>query len=406
MKRESVIPGIITVVLTVLLCAYIGYQAYRAFYNPVRTVSAVYTEVDDAVQLEGCIVRDESLIVKNFGSGVLEMNMYEGEKVASGSAVAVIYADENSARKSHEAAELTEQIDRITALYSRSGEVYDIDAANDRIYEYAVSLVRMQQEPFSDNTDAMVEELKQQTLLREYIYRDKSELVSVIDGLKNEKTKLGKAASVKSRIYAPRAGYFSHNSDGFESTLKPELVLNGSLSEFEQARAKYATPDANAVGKLISSNIWYFAAVVDAKSAERFKLGNDMVLKFQDKSLPQVEGEVVRLTEPQNGKVLAVFECNTHISDFTKVREATVQAVIKTYSGLKVPREALRVDEDGRNGVYCLIDSQVKFKPIEIIFEKDSYYVAKYDSSDTKSLLLYDEIVVSAKNLTNRKIVK
>jgi NAD(P)-dependent dehydrogenase (short-subunit alcohol dehydrogenase family) len=86
--------------------------------------------------------------------------------------------------------------------------------------------------------------------------------------------------------------------------------------------------------------------------------------------------------------------------------EATAQAVVRTYEGLKVPREALRVDENGQNGVYCLIDSQVKFKPIEIIFEKDSYYVAKYDSSDIKSLLLYDEIVVSAKNLENKKIVK
>jgi len=131
-----------------------------------------------------------------------------------------------------------------------------------------------------------------------------------------------------------------------------------------------------------------------------------MTLKFQDKALPDVEGELVRITDKENGKVLVVFECNTHIGDFTKVRNTTALAVVKTYVGLKVPREALRVDEEGNNGVYCLIDSQVKFKKIQIIFEKDSYYIAAYDSSDTKSLLLYDEIVVSAKNLENKKIIK
>lgn len=406
MKQESVVSRLITFVLALLLCAYIGYQVYRAVYNPVRTVSAVYTEVDDSVQIDGYVIRDESVMVKNYGSGVLEMNMYEGERVASGSAVAVIYADEASASKSHEAAELDEQIKRMTTLYSQSGESYDIDAANDRISEYAVSLVRMQQEGEAESTDTAVEELKLQTLMREYIYRDKAELLSVIDELKAEKAKLGAAASVKSRIYAPRAGYFSQSADGYEAVLSSKLALTASPSGFEDACGKYATPDANTVGKIISSNIWYFAAVIDEKSAERLKSGTEMALKFQDKSLPEVEGEVVRITEPENGKVLVVFECNTHIGSFTKVRKTTAQAVIKTYSGLKVPREALRVDEDGRNGVYCLIDSQVKFKPVEVIFEKDSYYVSKYDTADTKSLLLYDEIVVSAKNLENKKIVK
>ena len=66
----------------------------------------------------------------------------------------------------------------------------------------------------------------------------------------------------------------------------------------------------------------------------------------------------------------------------------------------------MRVNDEGEQGVYCLIDSQVKFKPVEPVFEKDSYYIVKYDSADTKSLLLYDEIVVSAKELEDRKMVK
>lgn len=406
MKQESVVSRIVTLVLGLFLLAYIGYQAYRALYNPVRTVSAVYTEVDDSVQIDGYVVRDESVMTRNFSSGVLEMNMYEGERVASGSAVAVVYADEASAQKSYEAAEINEQINRLTTLYSQSGESYDIDAANDRISEWAIALVKMQQESVSGTTDAIVEELKMQTLLREYIYRDKAELLSVIDELRAEKSKLGAAASIIKRVYAPRAGYFSQNTDGYESVLSSKLVLNSTPSEFSETCGKYATPDGNAIGKLISSNKWYFAAVIDEKSASRLDEGDVMTLKFNDKSLPEVEGEIVRLTEPENEKVLVAFLCNTHISSFTKVRKITAQAIVKTYSGLKVPREALRVSEDGQNGVYCLIDSQVKFKPIEIIFEKDSYYVSKYDSSDTKSLLLYDEIVVSAKNLENKKIVK
>lgn len=406
MKKEGTISRIVTVVLGLFLFAYIGFQAYKVLYNPVRTESAVYTDVDDSVRVEGAVIRDERVMSGNYGSGVLEMNMYEGERVANGSAVAVVYSDEAALERTHRAAELDEQIEMMTALYSQSGESYDVDVANDRIAEGAIRISAMKQENISTTTKADVENLKLQTMVREYMYRDKNELVTAIDALKAERAKLGTGSSVTKRFYAPATGYFSQYTDGLESVFTTEAVLNATPSQFLEMCKKYSQPSDNAIGKLIESNIWYYAAVVSEKEAERFKEGREMKLKFSDKALPEIECEVERISDPENGKVLIVFKCNTYIDNFTKVRNSSAQAVVRTYSGLKVPREALRVDENGQNGVYCLIDSQVKFKPIEIIFEKDSYYVAKYDSSDTKSLLLYDEIVVSAKNLENKKIVK
>ncbi|MBQ5778192.1 MAG: hypothetical protein IIV97_05185 [Oscillospiraceae bacterium] len=406
MKQENIISKIITVVLALLLFAYIGFQAYRAFYNPVRTVSAVYTQVDDVIDIDGIVIRDESVLRRGTSSGVLEMNVYEGERTGNGGTVAVIYADENSAQKSREAEELSEQISRMNALYSKSGENYDISAANDKISDQAVKLLTLWQDGVSNTTEETVEALKLQVLEREYIYRDKAELLEVIEDLRKERDKLRSGTSVKKRIYSPAAGYFSQYTDGYEKALTVDLAMSASVSEFEKSAKSFAEGAGDAVGKLISTNKWYLASVIDEKEASRLSPGAIMSLKFSDKALPSVNAEIVRLTEPENGKVLAVFCCNTHISNFTKVRKISADAVVKTYSGLKVPREALRVSEDGQNGVYCLIDSQVKFKPVDIIFEKDSYYISAYDSADTKSLLLYDEIVVSAKNLENRKIVK
>ena len=406
MKREGTISRIITVVLGLFLFAYIGFQAYKALYNPVRTESAVYAEVDDSVRVDGYVIRDERVLSGSYGSGVLEMNMYEGERVANGSAVAVVYSDEAALERSHRAAELDEQIEMMTKLYSQSGESYDVDVANDRISEGAMKIAAIKQESISTTTEEDVENLKLQTMVREYMYRDKNELVTVIDSLKAERAKLDRGSSITKRFYAPATGYFSQNTDGLESTFTSEAVLGATPSQFEEMCGKFSQPSDSAIGKLIETNIWYYAALISEKEAERFAEGRELKLKFSDKALPEIECEVERISEPEGGKVLIIFKCNTYIGSFTKVRSATAQAVVKTYSGLKVPREALRVDESGQNGVYCLIDSQVKFKPIEIIFEKDSYYVAKYESSDTKSLLLYDEIVVSAKNLENKKIVK
>lgn len=406
MKKENTISKIITVVLGLFLCAYIGYQAYRALYNPVSTVSAVYTEVDDVIRLDGVVVREEKVIPTYASTGVLEISVREGEKVSSGSAVAVVYKDSASAQNNRRMSELTEQIERMTKLYSQSGEMYDIELANDKITDAAIALHTMVQEGVSDNTEELSEEFKMQTLVREYIYRDKKELLSVIDELKSEKEALSAKRSILKRIYSSSSGYFSQYSDGYENVMTPAFVNEATPLAFEEKYSSYATGDSGYVGKLISTNKWYFAATVDEQSAKMMKKGSGMSLKFEDKALPEVEGRVERISEPEDGRVLVVFSCTTHISDFTKTRKIVANAVVKTYKGLKVPREALRVNESGENGVYCLVDSQVKFKKIEIIFEKDSYYIAKYDADDTKSLLLYDEIVVSAKNLENKKIIK
>ncbi len=407
MKQGSnTISRIISIFLGMFLCVYIGYQAWRSFYNPVRTVNAVFAEVDDAVSIDGYIVRSENAFSSNYGSGVLEMNMYEGERTASGSAVAVVYDTEEAAEANRAILELDEQISRMTTLYGQSGETYDLNAINGNITEYSCRIADMVQDGMMYSVDSVIEELKLETMLREYIYRDKAELLTVIDGLRAERAKLGRQNTVKKRIYASQAGYFSHSVDGYEASLTPDMLLTSTPSDFTVLCNEYATPDADAVGKLITSNKWHFAAVVDDATAGRMKVGGSVTLKFQDKTLPDVSAEVIRISEPEEDKRLIVFECNTHISSFTKSRRVIASAVIKTYSGLKVPREALRVDESGQNGVYCLVESQVKFKPVKILFEKDSYYISKYDSSDTKSLLLYDEIIISAKNLEHKKVIK
>lgn len=406
MKKENPISKIVTFVLGILLFSYIGYQVYRIAYNPVKTVSAIFAEIDDSVELHGIVIREETVMQKNYGSGVLEMNVYEGERVASGEAVAVVYNDSSAVERNRKSEELSEQIEQMTKLYSQSGESYDIAAANDKISDEAVNLLTMHQEGVCASVAPAVDELKMQTMVREYIYRDKSELLAVIDGLKEEKKKLGSGASVKKRIYSSSSGYFSQSTDGFEKVMTFDFIQNATPTEFSKKYEEYAMEESNAVGKLISTNKWYFAATVSENEAKRLKAGAIMKLKFADKILPEVSAEVERITEAENGQVLVVFSCNSHISSFTKIRKISAEAVIKTYSGLKVPREALRVSDEGVNGVYCLIDSQVKFKPVNIIFEKDSYYISEYDSADTKSLLLYDEIIVSAKNLENRKVVK
>lgn len=407
MKQGHFLTTIIASVFALFIITYIGVQIWRWTYNPVQTVSAVYIETDDVVELNGFIVRNEK-VVSAATSGSLEMVVNEGERAGKGDLIAAVYANDKALESHQKVNELDERIAQLNELINQGNELMDIETADKAVAEYTQTLMDMTQTNSFSNLDSAVDELKNKTLSREYIYRDKSGLAQVIKELKDERKQYAASSKIQKRIYAPTAGYFSHSVDGYENVFNYSDIDNWTPSYVEQMMEKEVVGDndSSIIGKVVSDYTWSYVALISQEQAEYIGEKTKVKLKFDSGSYPLVDAEIDRISQPENGKVLIVVDCTKHISDFTVPRFLNAQLVLKTYSGLKVPREALRVDEEGRNGVFCLIDSQVKFKPVEPIFEKDSYYIVDYDTADTKSLLLYDEIIVAAKALENRKVLK
>ena len=93
------------------------------------------------------------------------------------------------------------------------------------------------------------------------------------------------------------------------------------------------------------------------------------------------------------------------MQDVTLLREQSADVVFASYSGLRVPKDAVRVDESGQPGVYVLEGAAAKWKTIEILHDNGESYVVKLDKSSTDNLWPGDEVIVNAKNLYNGKVV-
>ena len=91
--------------------------------------------------------------------------------------------------------------------------------------------------------------------------------------------------------------------------------------------------------------------------------------------------------------------------------------MLQNVEGLSVPKSAVRV-VDGVKGVYILVGDVIRFRRIEITDERDNYYVVRIKSNndvfeqeeetqgrDVKYISLYDNVVVSGKDLFDGKIV-
>ena len=87
------------------------------------------------------------------------------------------------------------------------------------------------------------------------------------------------------------------------------------------------------------------------------------------------------------------------------LRQQSADVVFNSYSGLRVPKDAVRVDENGRTGVYILEGAVARWKTIEILHDNGESYVVTLDKSSTNNLWPGDEIIVGAKDLYDGKVV-
>ena len=108
--------------------------------------------------------------------------------------------------------------------------------------------------------------------------------------------------------------------------------------------------------------------------------------------------------QDESGEWVAVFQSGYMNAALLMARDQPADIILRSYTGLKVPKEALRQNEDGEWGAYCLEGAQVVFKKITILFQTDSFYVAK-DTGKNGELTRYDKMVVKAKDIENRKVV-
>ncbi|MBQ3055313.1 MAG: hypothetical protein IJC88_04335 [Oscillospiraceae bacterium] len=408
MKHDHPVTRIISALFAIFMVAYIGVQIWRHFYQPVETVTAVFGEVEETISLDGIVVREEQLLYAG-DTGAMEIVAEEGEKVGNGDLVAGIYASEEAIEVRREIDELNTRIKKLQTVASQGNALIDIDTVDRAIVETMASLLSYVENDQVENSAGAAESLKTRILSREYIKRDKTELQTTIDQLKTDLNELKKQdQTARKQVLANTAGFFSRETDGYESVYARSQLSELSLESYLKLNETGSVQpnDDNVIGKIVTDYVWSYATVVSAEDAARFQKGKTVTLKFEDASYPAVPAQISQVTVGDDGRALVVMDCSVYISRFTFPRKLRAEVVLKTYSGLRIPREALRVNENDQTGVYCRIDAQVKFKPVQTIYETDTYYLVDYDSTNTKGLLLYDEVVVSAKGLEDRKMIQ
>ena len=393
-----------TVILWILLAAiaaYFGYNVVSSLYAPLMTATVTPYEAGAGYYASGFVVRAEELLYSQYGTTVL--NCAEGAHVAANDTVATGYRSEDAKTRQTRIDELSGQIEQLQYAWSAVSSVYDQAALDADIAGDLAQLSRYLALRDMNSVSDLSPELKGLILRRTGSDSDSGSLQARISTLQAElETLEAQSAGDTSAILAGKAGTFSAAVDGYESVLTPERLMEMTVAEFESVQPDET--DANAIGRLVTSATWYYACVVPASELSVVEEGDRATLTFARDYYQPVTMRVARLGGNEAGSRLLVLSSDRALQNVTLLRQQSAEIVFTSYSGLRVPKSAVRV-ENGQTGVYILEGTLAKWKPITILHDTGESYVVTLDTSSTNNLWPGDELIINAKNLYDGKVV-
>ncbi len=393
MRRSDFLIKTVSLIAFIAMAVHIGYSLYYARVNRLRTVLAVSVSAAESETAEGYAVREEYIL--NGGGDGVYITAAEGEKVAVGGEVAVIYYNRTAVERSEQIAEARH---RLAAYRALLGGRTLADAASDAVLELAYAV-----------RGGGISELPAvRAEIDAYIFGDvatytESKLKQEAASLEGQLESLTTASfGDTERITAPESGIFSSKADGYESVspdMLESLTRTGLNELFENAKE---VPE-DVVGRIVTGLRWYFVTEIPSAAAARLEEGLVVSIRFSKTYSGEINMRTEYIGNNENGMRVAVFSSGQYMHELAQIRELFANVQFSTAKGIRAPREALHIDDEGQTFVYVLVGVRSERANVMIIYESEDYYILEPESGTR--LIEGAEMIVGAGDIYDGKAV-
>lgn len=396
--------SVLKILIALIIVIFVGHQSIAAIYKPIKTETAVYYTSIDGFKITGVIIRNETL-VKSGEKGTLHFAIKDGGRVSKNGTIANIYQNESASVTISRISEIKNKIADIEDILSYNDiEAANLDAVNNRVNKAINEFIYCTSQNNFGGAAECSEELLSAINRRQAALGQETNLDVQLKNLKTELNELSQnLPTAKGKITATSSGYFVSKADGYEGVLKAADINNITPEFLDEIEPKDV--GEGVIGKIVSDYEWYIAARVKVSDSLKYKEGETLKLLTSVKSSPELKVTVKKINvSSASDNAVIIFTCNEMNNELAFMRTGPMTVVKAEYSGLKVPRKALRVVDSVR-GVYVVNGMQIKFVPVNIIHSTDSYIICEKQTDNENILKLYDSVVVKGKNLYDGKII-
>ena len=390
---NSITVKVLGVALSVFILFMVGSQIVFMINNSHETEEAVLYTVNENITFKGMFLRDERVLKYNNTTGGTINYLYEdGLKVSENSDIAKVYGSEDQIYYRNRLSKLKAALSDLKRAQSPGTTNYvQAEALRNKINNDYLNVTNLIQQKDYSSVSSESSDLLYTMNIYNIVTGSEMNFKPAIKLIKSE------IADLKSKVEAPidsikasGAGYFVKSVDGYESSVSYDDVENMSTDELQKMFDIKPKTVKNAVGKLLKSYEWKFLGII--KNTNKFLINDGLSIRFNSSN--KVYGVTVDSIKPIDGTdtSIVILTCNELDENVLNSRFDNAELIFDEYTGIKVPREAIRFQGE-QKGAYVTLGQKITFKKIDVIYEGDDYVLSK-NTSDDSYLLLYDQILL------------
>ena len=408
--RKKILAAALAVVLLIPL-VYLVYHLLPVVFPEYDTQTAIVYTLADGVDVTGVAVRQEKAIAGAAEGGTLGYLVEDGSRVSGGSVVAEIYAGQEQANQRARETALNTEL----AMLNASQDPAQTSEGNVGVIlkQQMESLYQLQKTIASGYYDTLPADRAGLTKSANMLQVSTGQVANFderIAALTAERDAAAAAVGQVTYLSADTTGYFSAVTDGAEATYTQSYLDGLTAADLETLLATQLPQQSGQAGKIVQDYKWYFYVVGDAGAAKRFDEDKDgkVTIDFHYTGAEEVPASIVSITPDETtGKSIIKLVCTYINQDTINLRVQHASVNFKSYTGIRVDREALHIVKDQR-GVYVRFGNLVQFKKVAPLFENENYVLlpVQYTVEDpTNQVVVYDEIIKERKNLYDNKLL-
>lgn len=431
MKQGTLLNKVVMTLFFAAIILYMGGAAWRGLRDPYPTVQAYTYVVEDTMEATGYLVRQEQVIhgwtIQAEGTeATVRLLPSEGEKIAAGTTVALLYSDgaamERSQRLETLEAEAAQLREAITAGENGQGE-----QIGRKVTSSMVALRRAVEAGDFTRLESQVGTFKSAVYQQAQRYGNGDDLAAALAAAQNEINTLRALTPQEGvRVTVPQSGIFSGQVDGYETVLVPEITEGVTPSLLDSLESRAVEEDSSALGKLITNSQWYFIFSLGEEQTKRLTVGRAVPVRFSRDWSGTVDMTVERISLPENGRVAVVLSTRKFLSETTLLRRQTVELIFDSQMGIRVPLGAVRVEEQTETdkesgetrtvqvtGVYVQVGAFAEFKPVTVLAQGEDYYMVRPllpENADTVqqklALRAGDSVIIASEEIWDGKVIE
>ncbi len=390
---NSITVKVLGIALSVFILIMVGSQIAYKIQDSHDTEEAVLYTVNENITFKGMFLRDERVVkYNNTIDGVINYLYDDGLKVSENSAIAKVYSNQDQIYYRNRLSRLKKVLSDLKRAQSPGTTNYvQAETLRSKIEDYYTNLSNMIQQKKYSSVSSYSDDLLYTMNIYNIVTGSSENFKPAINLIKAEINELKtKIENPLSSIKANEAGYFVKSVDGYESSVSYDDLENMSTDELQKLFDIKPEITENAVGKLLKSYEWKFLGII--KNTNKFLINDGLSIRFNSSN--KVYGVTVDSIKPIDGTdtSIVILSCNELDETVLNNRFDNAELIFDEYTGIKIPREAIRFQGE-QKGVYVTLGQEITFKKVDVIYEGDDFVLSK-NTSDDSYLLLYDKILL------------